>query len=208
MTTTATELDVSLLYDLLRWAALEDAYTADPRFATWGQWDQGTWARLDMSGLSTDERAELIAAINQERHVSLGRNGVCRTAYCMAGQTVAQANYRLVYNVDPQNPGVQRQLIADLCIAEEATGEKDEKGRTIYRDVPGAQQREVREVGAEVLGLDDYEAALFFDGDNDLDKLQRMANLFCHARGLPLLYPDMPIYNPLDDHDDDDEYDD
>ena len=185
------ELNVPLLYDLLKWAEGDEELAA--KFRHWGAWDQGVWARIDLNEMrDMDLDARDPEAIEVTR-----RNGVCQTAYCMAGQAVAQSDYRLIMDDGS----------ATDCIKERPTDQKNARGFTIWEDVPNAPQREIWSVAQEILGLTYVEQSQFFQGDNQLGRLRELANLFTDVRGLPLLFPDDRIANLYRDEDDEDDGD-
>lgn len=184
------ELNVTLIYDLLKWAEGDEALAA--KFRNWGTWEQGVWARVDLNEMRDLGIRRTTAEIEVAR-----RNGVCQTAYCMAGQAVAQSDYRIIMDDGS----------ASDCIKEQPTDRKNARGFTIWEDVPNAPQREIWSVAQEILGLTYVEQSQFFQGDNKLDRLRELANLFTDVRGLPLLFPDDRIANLYRDEDDEDDGD-
>lgn len=182
------ELNVGLLFDLVKWAEGDEALAQ--RYRNWGTWKQGLWAEIDWNelavhGIDPEDGGEVEIA---------RRNGVCGSAYCMAGQAVAQSDYRIIM----EDGG------ASNCIKEEWTGEVNEKGWQVWQDVPGARREAISDVAATVLGLTYVEQSQFFNGDNELPRLRELANLFTDARRMPLLFPDEPIASLyVEDADDD-----
>lgn len=181
------DLDFTLLFDLIRWAAQDEAVLN--RFV--GTWDQGSWAWIDGTdlrrlGIEPEDDAEIEVA---------RRNGLCGSSYCIAGQAAMQADYRLIAYSGS----------AEQCIKERPTDQVNDKGLTIWQDVPGAQPEQIMDVGRDVLGLTQVESEKLFDGSNDIDRLRGLANLFCQVRSLPLLFPDDPI-GPWYASDEDDDY--
>lgn len=199
MTSTITELNTTLIFDLIRWAETDEAIEA-----LRGQWYQGAWNRVDLNDLDASTRRALMEAINRPEHVKPDtEGGLCQTAYCMAGGAAVMADYRFVYELG-EDDHVPNVVTAERCIKEEPTDQRDPSGRVIWRDVPGESPRDIGAVGQEVLGLTDSEADIFFAAENGLDELKAMVNLFCNDRRLPLMFPDHPIFDP-DDLDDDDD---
>jgi hypothetical protein len=190
--TTTEELNAPLLFQLIQWAERDER---DGEFQGWGHWDQSAWGWVP-----TDPKEV--------------RNGACQSAYCMAGQAAHQAGWRLLYDggdeiirsvlSDDSKVWQGSAISASECVPQRNTGVKDSKGFDIWEDIPGGEAQPISVVGREALGLESDEAEMFFDGDNTLDTLKEMANLFCQDRGLPLLYPNEPIYVAPDPDDDSD----
>lgn len=164
-------VDAVLLYDLICWAEADAHDLVYPKYRGWGTYDQGSWSVTDQPDLTDEERQEL-------------RNGACRTSYCIAGQAVNQADFRIVY---------RGRSTAELCIQQEETGRTTRLGRPILRDVPGARERHIDLVAREVIGLTEEEGDALFSGGNDIDNLKRYANTFMLARALPPLFPGQPV---------------
>jgi len=187
-----TELNTGLLFDLIQWAEADERFDA----ALWGAWDQSAWGWI----ITEQERKER-------------SNGSCQTAYCMAGQAVHQAGYRLDYdhgdalarNIDMRDGTryVGPVAVASECIKQRPTGQVNAKGYAVMEDVPGAEKEQIGAVARETLGLDIDEADLFFEGSNEIEQLRQMANLFCASRGLPPLFPNDPVWD-TEAHVDDD----
>lgn len=200
MTTTDTlpELDVEMIFKLIKWAEQDEKFLAD--FADWGRWNQGVWG-----GLARDQAADILGLevpffrLTDQQMQEL-RNGHCQTAYCMAGQTVAQHGYRLIYDGGAETllDGTTETVVVtgSSCIKQEQVGTRTVAGREIptYRDVPGARPERISYLAAKLLGLTDDEADMFFSGSNGLDTLRKYANYFCHERNLPLLFPEHAVW--------------
>lgn len=184
-------LNVELLARLMEWAEYENQVTEGlivrdripEEYRLWGDWDQGVWGFLDTEGreLTEEEKQDY-------------RNGVCRTAFCMAGQAATQSGYRLIFgphdNSNRERDGVLHHgFSAQMVIQVQETGRFGPRGFPIMEDVPGANRQDVGAVGRDVLGLNHEESSAFFDGDNNLLTLQRYCNTFYAARNLPPLYP-------------------
>lgn len=181
------ELNLPLIRDLVRWAELSQGLYGDgsevdlearqvvPGYEDWGVWNQGVWAQIG----GDDEPEEVAARLEK------GRNGVCGTAFCAAGQAAHLGGYRLLINLEGS---------ASNCIEEQATGRIDDRGRAIYEDVPGAQPRSISEVGRETLGLTNQEASDFFEGEREVEEWKEIINSACQSRGLPPEYPDHEMW--------------
>jgi hypothetical protein len=189
---TLPTLNSTLLFDLVRWAE----HDAEFDHQIWGTWDQGAWGWVMADQI---EKAYV-------------RNGVCRTAYCMAGQAVHQAGYRLLFDANSQTEReiemadgrdfVGQVATANDCIKQYDTGRKDSKGFQIWEDVATAEPEPINQVAIDILGLTHEEADVFFEGSNEAYQLREMANWFCQSRGLPLLYPYDDVYEPFLDEED------
>lgn len=185
--TTNTPLNTLLLHNLIEWAEYEENLEANTTarlriqpaaegpWAGWGHWNQGAWAIT--SATVADETRQIDPELAREV-----RNGACETAYCMAGQTVVQAGYRLVYNDDHR--GLLR---ADMCVLTQPNGRFDAKGRPLHDDVPGTA-KSIEGAAQAILGLTDTECEELFNGDNTVDQLKAMADDFLENRGLARSY--------------------
>lgn len=205
MIVTAKPLNISMLMDLIHWAEVSERFRIEREMTAptdiveegapvelpgltsrWGVWDQNSWAQLFT-------RRE----VRGDTAARKARNGVCGSAYCMAGQTVNQSGYRLILDSDYKSTDFS----ASQCIAERPTGRYDNKGGMIYEDVPGAPILSISEAARDILGLNEREADRFFEGDNNIEILKEMVNAFCVRRELPLAYPAADVYDTdrLDD---------
>jgi len=186
-TIVTTPMNTLLLHNLIEWAEYEENLAADTQarlriqpatsgpWAGWGHWFQGAWA------MTTPDAAADTVHLDPELAREL-RNGACQTSYCMAGQTVVQAGYRIMYNDD------RRDLLhADMCVLTEPNGRFDAKGRPLHDDVPGTAKT-IEGAAQAILGLTDSECEEFFNGDNTVDHLKAMADDFLEHRGLARAY--------------------
>lgn len=181
-TITYPTLNTDMILDLIWWAERGES---DPRYHGWGRWYQNAWARvvnntgkrLNWFNLGETE-AERVAKANEEN--------MCGTSFCMAGQAVVQSGYRLAMNRTIAGDSETNTIFG--CIKSEWTGEVDDKGRRIYRDV--GEERDISNAAQEILGLTAIERDKFFHGENSIDTLKGYANAFADARGLPLMFPD------------------
>lgn len=100
---------------------------------------------------------------NQHEWATQERNGVCQTAYCIAGQAVAQAGIKIEYVLSYEHDGIKHMF-----------AERTENGRWISDEA------------ADILGLTEDEADDLFDGDNEFSDVKRVAEQICERRGLTL----------------------
>lgn len=176
------EEDVNLL---ARWRSLD----------LWGRWDQGTWGSAELPaneagvtlhedewGTSLDDKDEAREEVDKAV-----LNGACQTAFCMAGQAVSQAGYRLIFD-DVDLEGMMLTGTAEYCVRAEPTGVRDNRGHMTYRDV--GDPTNISSKAASILGLGHDEQQRFFSGSNTIDDLKEMANDFCADRGLARMYPE------------------
>jgi hypothetical protein len=204
---------LDLLLDLVAWAEHDDANLA--KFQSWGSWEQGSWSALRFDNRAAEvpiprgwndpvldyrEPEEADEAIRQEI-----LRGACGTSFCMAGQAVHQAGYRLVYTANSR-PDTEGKVYtsAENCVLTEPTGEYDARGFPVLRDVGESQYISV--AAQHVLGIDHDEANVLFGGDNSLDEVRAIVNLICENRNLPWPYPESGVWNESSDDDDDDEW--
>lgn len=195
---TQTKLNLDLLVEMIDWAgesvkAYGMADDLPERYAGWGTWYQGQWSTIKADELPIDLLHATSAILNASsfgdddeldglkswREVIEKAKNACGTAQCIAGETVIQAGYRMVYT---------RQLIATTCVARVPTDEVDSKGNTIWKDVPGAKPQPIDETAQELLGLTDGQASSLFHGTNTLSNLRVLANRFAREAGLPEPY--------------------
>lgn len=189
-------LNLPALMTLIDWAEADEEVRRR-RFAGWGDWRQSVWGTISADDPNVKALIESDDADQQEHAVDLlrdfDRNGVCGTAYCMAGQAVAQAGYDLIFE-DPYVgvDGVDLGLAvasAERCVKTEPTGEVDSRGRPIFREV--GEEGMIERTAARILGLTVDEEDLFFNGSNSIDRLKRYVNRFCANRDMEQVpYPE------------------
>lgn len=199
-TTTLPELDVEMIFKLIKWAEQDEKFLQ--QFRGWGTWNQGIWGGVPQRQaeqiLGVDDLDYRTLTAEEQQEI---RNGACETAYCMAGQTVAQHNYRLIYDGGEEvrwHGESMEALTATSCIKQEQVGTRTlPNGREVpvMRDMPGAGPEPISYTARTLLGLTDFEQDRFFSGSNGLEDLRELANGMCHRRGLPLLFPNEPVYN-------------
>ena len=112
------------------------------------------------------------------------RNGVCRTAYCVAGQAAVQIGKVLQYD-DEERYDEERT----------AAPEEEKSYYDQYLDFYATYTEEgenIEDVAQNAIGLNFDEAAALFNGDNDLETIETVAMEICARRGLSLY----PLYDP------------
>src|SRR3954469_13711610 len=144
-----TKLNLDLLVEMVEWAELNENLALNhmpEHYRTWGEWNQGSWARIDASDLPEALQKEWKELWNSldDGHVideaaadELTQKAVnhCQTSFCIAGQVVNQAGYRMLFTIDD--------LTADYCVPQRPTDRLDEKGRTIWEDIPDADRQNI-----------------------------------------------------------------
>lgn len=183
-------LNLPALQTLVSWAEGDEALAAK-----FGTWDQGHWAKALLGEGWGNE-------VNESTVFEETRNGVCQSAYCMAGQTVVQAGYRLIYQTYGEHEDGKDVYSTTDCVKQEYLG-RGPDGRPRFRDT--GQVQSISSAAREVLGLDWREADYLFDGDNGIPDLKALINAMCVRRGLPVEYDEYEI-NPGEFQDDTDEY--
>jgi hypothetical protein len=189
-------LNTDLILRLIWWAEQDEAHIQDIENFV-GTWSQGSWSTANGNDLLHAYEKLKIDILDEENLADAIRNGVCGTSYCMAGQTVVQAGYRIIYDL-----GNEREIYelkddeteASQCIAQQPTNKVDAKGRVIWQDIPNARPVPISEQATEILGLTEYEADAFFSGSNRIDSLKAMANGMFYERGLDLPFPTHDMY--------------
>lgn len=167
------KLNVEMLSNIINWAWADNNRLnafMEKNFPGWGSWDQGHWAE------------EV-------------RNGVCQTSFCMAGQTVVQAGFKLDYQFDgwdreiwddesdqyvPADENAKRTFTASYCYPARKNGLTKE-GEQRYRRT--GESTSISNAAREILGLTQAEADLFFDGGNSIERVVRLAKTFAAVRG-------------------------
>lgn len=161
---TLPTMNVPLLRDLVCWAAADEAHLQDlaKEFDGWGQWDQNVWSR------------EV-------------RNGVCRTAYCIAGQAVAQVGMGFVYDYDHEDDNGHEVYAAAFCAPKTFVG-LDDKGQPQY-ELDRSREEYVSSTAKRAIGLSDNEGSALFGGDNTITEVVGLALMFAERRGVDLGLP-------------------
>lgn len=192
------EFDYDFIYKAILWAQEDEAFLAslsESERNWWGDWEQGHWG-------SVEDNEELVATtFYRNRHLDgyqtnlnafadAIRSGECKTSYCQAGQRVHQAGYRLM--LDGDNSAVN-------CIEQRPTGRKTALGAEEMEDVPGVRPRSIEATARELMGITYAEAGVYFEGDNDVDRLKEIANWMCERRGIPLMWPGSVTFEPGED---------
>lgn len=171
-------LDLERLVKIISWAD-----TPDSSSEHW--WKQSTWADFYPD---RDLENELQDLLDKDQHEAFDkrvaqaiRDDACGSTGCIAGHTVHDAGYRLIYNSEFE---------AFDCILQHPTHEVDDKGRVLWEDVPDTEPESIPSVARRLLGLTEYESSCLFDGENSLDRIKSWVNVFADARGLPIPYQD------------------
>jgi hypothetical protein len=186
-------LDVDRLGQIITWAALDhrlieqaEAMTAEEKarleqtrqekFGDWGKWDQGHWALL---------RAEQ------------PRNGVCGTALCMAGQTVASdPRYALAHiggGLDAYDPDDEFDVTTCVRLSDLPALAPGQHYPTVVDSEKHGfsydQTASIEVTATSLLGLSSAEASALFCGDNEIETIVGCAEVFAAVRGLSLSLP-------------------
>lgn len=152
------DLNVDLLRNLLLWAAKEHD-KLDKKFAKQGiltaEWEQGSWAEQE-------------------------KNGVCKTAYCMAGAATVATGHVLVWDrwFNDETGYAYTSTPTKGAHVERSAEYAYKRGQTHH------EKRPVWDIAREEIGLTEWEADVFFDGGNTLYRLYLLARDFCEARYL------------------------
>lgn len=158
-------LNIDLLADLVNWAAADEDNT--PEHPEWGKWAQNLW------GLEV-------------------RNGVCKTAYCIAGQASVQSGFQFAWDRAPimrtgygddiqshyetpldLDPGSTYEARSEYLVYPVKEVTVDGKVRKVADTA--RRGRSANDVAVEALGITDYEAEELFDGDNSIEKIVCLA---------------------------------
>ena len=167
-TTALPTLNVPLLRDIVTWAAA---------------WDRG-W-----EDLKAKYSAEGFGEWNQNVWFQEMRNGVCKTACCIAGETVATLGYKPILERDEHYYDDDYTSYSAVFAAPAVLNGLDAKGNPIW-DILEDSKEEIRVVARRGLGLTDSEAAYLFEGDNTIEQVVAYALLFAKARHIDL---DLPV---------------
>jgi hypothetical protein len=175
------ELNTDLLAQILTWSALDEKNLRDrfPSLEAWGVWNQSSW------GLAV-------------------RNGVCRTAYCQAGQAAVQSGYAFSWDYEKVpveeignsalTEGVHADRYGRVLASEESyvypvKRVLNKKGRWVEEPDTDKPAEFTSDVGQRALGLTSKEADAYFAGGNSLHSLVRFAKMFAKVRGVTLDLP-------------------
>jgi len=158
-TKTKPVLDSFLLRDLIMWADKDEKAIQHKAALAGIKWDQSDWARET-------------------------RNGVCKTACCIAGAAVLATGLGLLFEGDEG----EKSRTAYGCAPLVPSDELDDKGKPVM--VPDRDQfRSINMGGRQALGLTEYEADYLFNGDNDLATVAAIAERIAERRGINLSLP-------------------
>lgn len=183
------KLDLELLVDMIEWARNNPHAESQPN-----TWYQDRWTTLDAALPTYGEDYDRLFHLWESQHftvqpgsqfdqeiVAMSQNEACGSSYCIAGETVHLNGYRMLYDID---------LTAAHCIQQEPTDQLDDKGRTIWKDVAGAEAVTISQTASRLLGITKAESSFLFDGENQIPQLEAVANALADRRGLPVPYPD------------------
>lgn len=176
-------LNVEAITTLIDWAEADEE-RRKTQYASWGDWRQSLWGLAKTDSANVKALFETDADKAGEEIADMGKNGVCGTAYCMAGQAVVQGGYALDFKEDTPDmwDGDTVGVSAENCVWQEPTNEINRWGRPVMREV--GEPRDISDVAREILGITDEESNRFFDGSNGIRRLKQLANQFCAVRGL------------------------
>lgn len=160
-------VNVEMLKKLYDWAVasqenLEKFFEKNPKFK---EHNQGDWGKVI-------------------------KNGVCQTAFCLAGQTAVLAGYTFLLGhdeLDNTYAGYPAEATSGTMIPKADVHSYGLKfvggsGRTFARppsyavNVPYDQGRHASDIAQEELGLDEVEASRLFAGHNDVDRIRHIIN--------------------------------
>lgn len=188
-------LNTDMILDLIDWAQRsEDRRLTLDEVEKWGWWDQGSWGyvtsntdvdgvRINWSSMGDEDKEKV-------------RNGVCKTAFCMAGDAAVRAGYRFDFPNFLGGEDYEDGAAGSRVIKQRPTGRFTPFGREIWEDDPSDGGRyDAEAVGQRAIGLASDEAEMFFSGNNTLEMLREMANRFAMDRRLPLLFPNSEVYS-------------
>lgn len=176
---TLPELNTEMLERIVTWAAVE-ARSLELGGVDFGP-DWGTW--------------------NQEAWAQETRNGVCQTAFCIAGQAAHQAGY--VMNLthvgtthDPVTDTILRTYRAQTCSPGIPTGAFDPvTGEEVLEPNPDSDtHRDIEFLACELLGMTRSEGRLLFKGNNSIGDIVKIATAIARHRGVTLDLP-RPVKN-------------
>lgn len=195
-------LNLPAIQLLIAWAEQDVQALGD--FRLWGRWDQSHWSHATLSlDTATDEAishldkyGDKVLWDSEEAEDVLDKailNGACQTAYCMAGQAVVQAGYKMIYDSPDLLDDNGLFASADQCAPTEPTGRFDRFGFPVMEVTDDRES--ISSVAQRILGLDMYQADQFFSGSNSIRDLKRYANQFAGQAGHHHPYPGMGTHH-------------
>lgn len=145
---TDKKLNIKLLRNLVLWARGESD-RLDKKFVKLGEynWRQQDWAMQE-------------------------KNGVCQTAFCMAGAAVVMSGYKMIWDDWYDEGGNVQSRNAEICRPKGSKREED------TLNIPRAAR--------DFLGITEREANRLFDGDNGIEDIEYWAARICEDRGKKL----------------------
>ncbi len=138
-TNTLPALNLPLLTNLITWAwydAHADRDMLAEFFADWGSWNQDVWASVPKPEDDTLDPSDPMFG------------SMCGSSYCIAGQAVAQAGYKMVLS---EGYGSYTATSAVPVVFDHL----NDLGRPVYREV--GEPEDVPVIAARVLGLTEGE---------------------------------------------------
>jgi hypothetical protein len=162
------KMNTDLLSKIVTWAYADHNQLNEfmnDNFPGWGSWNQGAWAE------------EV-------------RNGVCKTAFCIAGQVVSQSNFVLnlefedetIYDFDNDAYVPTGKKIGDAETCTPGFVTTNSKGKAVVVPDPEAEPVSISLAASEILGLSGYEAEALFAGTNSISKVIYLAMSFARLR--------------------------
>lgn len=129
------------------------------------------------------------------------KNGVCQTAFCLAGQTAVDAGYTFFVEKydwadlsDNRRYATPGQLVPTDMVHELGLTFVKGSGKTFAHAKTEAISDEVAyggktlsamEIATEELGIEDWEASRLFSGGNDVEDIRYYINMIFENHGLP-----------------------
>lgn len=179
---------------LIGWAEGDrDFILAHRGMEQWGSWEQGTWAdvQFDAPNAVNPDTETVDVGVALTEYEQAVANGTCQSSFCMAGQAVVQAGYRLGVHPGWLGEGVRVQDNTSRCVEQRPTGRFWPSGRPVMEDVPGRDAESIPDVAQEILGITFDERDQFFNGSNTIEDLKIIANEICRHHDEPIMYPEV-----------------
>lgn len=185
-------LNADLLARLVTWAATDHVVGTNPELAV-------------SLGLAKEDNPRL-GRWNQESWAVAERNGVCQTAFCIAGGAAAMAPDALIImewdgttygsfrvmkkSALPETLPEGLEIKWDYLWVKEGKDLEDTLGDGWYDMTQNYGMESISDFGRDALGLTDNEAVLLFNGTNAIEHVVQYAKEFADERGVTLNLPD------------------